>query len=152
VLKVAFEYSGLVGPSTVAHIHARSFNGVPNLPGSNPPVTPVGWPIILNFGTSAWIANAQSGSYARTFDLTNPATYFANTISSFTNPSAVPASPAALAAYMEKYLIDAIEAPGFGNAYLNIHSALPNGVPTGEIWGRTLAPAMVSTNSLLGSI
>jgi hypothetical protein len=94
---------------------------------------------MINFGTSAWIANAQSGSYARTFDLTNLATY--SNVLNFNNTEAP-----ATAAYLEDYLINAITAPVLGNAYLNIHSNAP-GVPSGEIWGRTLARAMVSAKA-----
>lgn len=138
MLKVAFEYSGLVFPSTVAHIHARPLSGVPASPG---------WPVIINFGTSAWVANQQTGSYARTFDLAKITTY--SGVANFAPPRAQNNS-----GYMENYLIQAIKAQALptnlGNAYLNVHSTLPAPptVPTGEIWGRTLALATVSANSL----
>lgn len=93
---------------------------------------------MINFGTSAWVANQQAGSYARTFDLAKITTYSGV-------PNFVPTSPNAAA--LENYLISAITAQ---NAYLNVHSTLPAppAVPTGEIWGRTLALATVSANSL----
>jgi hypothetical protein len=114
-LRIQVSWSGLTGPTTVAHIHAPTAValagtvGVAVTPGTLP-----GFPV-----------GVTSGDYEVTLDTTNPAIYTASFINNF-GGGTIPGAEAALA-----------RAFADGKAYLNIHTEYATG---GEIRG-FLVPA-----------
>jgi hypothetical protein len=114
-LRIQVTWSGLVGPTTVAHIHAPTASplsgtvGVAVTPGTLP-----GFPAGVTFG-----------SYDVTLDTSNPAIYTSGFLTNFGGGS-VGAAEAALAQFFAD-----------GKAYLNIHTSFAAG---GEIRG-FLVPA-----------
>jgi len=122
-LRVQVSFADLVGPTTVAHIHA--------------PVDPPGnVGVAVQPGTlTGFPAGVTSGTYDGTFSLLNPATYTANFLNSFGG-----GSPAGGEAALAGALAD-------GRAYLNIHTTFR---PGGEIRGfLSPVPDISSTASLL---
>lgn len=108
-LRVQASFSGLLGDTTVAHIHAPT--ALP-LEGTASPATPT--PTFPGFPTGV-----TSGTYDQTFDLTLESSYsaaFLNAIGGSTE-----AAEAALVTHLQE-----------GKAYLNIHSS---SFPGGEIRG-----------------
>jgi hypothetical protein len=105
-LGVDFTFQGLVGTTTVGHIHCcvdpPGTVGVATFPGTFP-----GFP-----------AGLQSGTYSGSIDLTDPASYTANFLTNFGGGSAAGAEAALVAGLLA------------GRAYLNIHSTF---APGGEI-------------------
>jgi len=119
-MHVICSFSGLVGTTTVSHIHgptAVAFTGTAGVATTTPTFT--GFP-----------AGVQSGSYDHTFDLTLASSY---------NPAFVTANGGTVAG-AEAALLAAIAA---GKAYWNIHSSF---VGSGEIRG-FLTPAPVPVQS-----
>ena len=108
-MRVQFDFDGLMGDLTVAHIHACTaapLSGNAAVATQTP--TFVGTP-----------AGTTSSSYDQTFDTTAASTY---------NPSYVTAQGGSVEA-AETALLACLE---FGGAYLNLHSTT---VPSGEIRG-----------------
>lgn len=119
---VEVDFSGLIGNTTVAHIHCCA------LPGSNAGVaTPV--PTFPGFP-----AGVTSGTYMQLFDLT---------LSSSFNPTFITNNGGTLAS------AEAALATGLadGKAYYNIHTSA---FPGGEIRGNLAAVSEPATWSLLG--
>jgi hypothetical protein len=127
-LRVEVTFSGLLGPTTASHIHCCVASGAAGnlLVATTTPTFP-GFPL-----------NVTSGSYDQTFDLTLASSY---------NPAFVTAENNSVP-QAEAALIAAIEA---GTAYLNIHTAAPNGFPGGEIRGILAAVPEPASLVLLGS-
>ena len=122
-LRVEVTFSGLLGMTTAAHIHAPTltpFTGTAGVATTTP--TFPGFPL-----------GVTSGTYDHTFDLTQASTY---------NPAFVTANGGTVAS-AEAALVAALAA---GEAYLNIHTSV---VPGGEIRG-FLAP-VPATLLLFGS-
>jgi hypothetical protein len=114
-LRLETTFSGLLGPTTVAHIHAPT--AVP-LEGAISPATTT--PTFPSFP-----AGVTSGTYDQTFDLTLASSY---------NPAFVTASGGTVE-LAEAALANALIT---GRAYLNIHTTL---FPGGEIRGFFLPDA-----------
>jgi len=111
-MRVQASFSGLLGPTSAAHIHCCTVNpGVLNAGVAT--ITPsfTGFPL-----------GVQGGTYDHTFDMTLAGSY--NT--PFRNANGGTASTAFNA------LLNGINQ---GRAYFNIHTALPLGFPGGEIRG-----------------
>jgi hypothetical protein len=109
-LFIRASWSGLSGPTTVAHIHCctalagTGTAGVALTPGTLP-----GFP-----------TGVTAGSYEVTIDLTNPASYTASFLTNVGGGTVAGAQAALLAAF------------GTGQAYFNIHTTT---FPPGEIRG-----------------
>lgn len=121
-LRVSVDFSGLLSPTTVAHIHCCV-----EPPGNAGPATPVpsfpGFPV-----------GVTSGSYEQLFDLT---------LASSFNPAFVDLAGGTVAG-AQAALAAGLEA---GQAYLNVHSQL---FPAGEIRGFFNALPEPATLALLG--
>ncbi len=112
-LTMSVSFSGLVGTTTVAHIHADTAVAGTGTAG-------------VASGLVGWTTGLQSGSYASTIDLLSSASY----------SSAYLAAHGGTAASAET---DLLAAMGNGRAYLNVHSTT---FPGGEIRGFiSLVPA-----------
>ena len=121
-MHVDVAFSGLLGPTTAAHIHcclpSPLASGVNAMVATTTP-TFTGFPL-----------GVTSGTYSHDFDLTLASSYNPAFITSAFNPSGTIAGAEA-----------ALEAGiGNGETYLNIHTALPLGFPGGEIRGFLVAP------------
>ncbi|NLD69002.1 MAG: CHRD domain-containing protein [Limnobacter sp.] len=127
-LQIQTSFSGLVGPTTVAHIHCCTGTASSGNAGVATQVpTFDGFP-----------AGVNSGSYSNTFDLTDPASW---------NPAFI-ANNGGTAASAEMALAAGLAA---AQAYLNIHTEF---APGGEIRGFLVAASSVpepATLALLGT-
>ncbi|MDB5918761.1 MAG: hypothetical protein JWR40_2995 [Massilia sp.] len=115
-------FSGLVAPTTVAHIHCCT---PAPLTGAAPVATTV--PTLPGFPTGV-----QSGTYDMTFDLLSPATY---------NPAFI-AEHGGTVALAEAELLAGLTA---GTSYFNIHSTA---FPAGEIRGFLVAAPIPEPGNL----
>ena len=123
-LTMSISFSGLVGTTTVAHIHADTAVAGTGTAG-------------VASGLVGWTTGLQSGSYASTSDLLSSATY----------GSAYLAAHGGTAASAET---DLLAAMGIGRAYLNIHTTT---FPGGEIRGfiyQVPAPGMLPLLGMCG--
>jgi hypothetical protein len=123
-MRVQVSFSGLVGNTTVAHIHAATavpFTGTAGVASQTPSF--IGFP-----------TGVTSGAYDQTFDMTLASSFNPSYI---TNNGGTPAT--AFAALMN--------ASADGRAYLNIHS---DAFPPGEIRGFLVVVPEPSSLSLLG--
>ena len=112
-LTMSINFSGLVGTTTVAHIHADTAFAGTGTAG-------------VASGLTSWTTGLQSGSYNNTINMLSSATY----------GSAYLAAHGGTAASAET---DLLAAMSNGRAYLNLHSTT---YPGGEIRGFiTLVPA-----------
>ncbi len=118
-LAITFNFTGLLGTTTAAHIHAAT--AVPGVGTSGVATTT---PFFAGFPTGV-----TSGSYSNTLDMTQASSY---------NPSYVTANGGTTAS-AESALFTAIQG---GRAYLNIHST---SFPGGEIRGFLVAVPEPST-------
>lgn len=125
LLTVRFSFSGLVAPSTIAHIHCCTAE---SMAGGAAPATPVpSFPGFINGSTS--------GSYFQTFDLSQASSY---------NPAFVTAAGGDVAVARARF----IAGLSSGRAYLNIHSGQ---FPAGEIRGFYQVVPEPTTWALLGT-
>ena len=126
---IHLDFAGTLGPTSACHIHAATAvagTGTAGVATTTPYFA--GFPI-----------GVTSGTYDITLD---------ETLASSWNPAYVTANGGTTAT-AEAALFAAIAA---GKAYLNVHTALPLGVPGGEIRG-FLLPAQVATEpSTWGSV
>lgn len=125
-LHVEASFSGLLGPTSAAHIHCCT-----PTPGVAPAGVATQVPSFMGFPLGV-----MSGTFVNTYDLTldsswNPAFITAN-------GGTATGAEAALAAGLDE-----------GRAYFNIHTALPLGFPGGEILGFLQVPEP-GTLALLG--
>ncbi len=120
LLSVHLEWSDLLAPATVAHIHILT------------PPNPTG-PVAINF-VPAGFPNVQSGTFDYSFDLDNSAFYGAGFLSLF-GGDVDAARAGVLAGLLE------------GRAYFNIHTSLNAG---GEIRGNITVVPEPATLVLLG--
>lgn len=112
-LTMSINFSGLVGTTTVAHVHADTAVAGTGTAG-------------VASGLTGWTTGLQSGSYNNTINMLSTATY----------GSAYLAAHGGTAASAET---DLLAAMSNGRAYLNLHSTV---YPGGEIRGFiTLVPA-----------
>jgi hypothetical protein len=121
-LRVRVTFSGLVGTTTMSHIHSATalpFTGTAGVATELPSFT--GFPL-----------GVTSGSYDHTFD---------TTLTSFYNPAFLTAH-GGTAASAEAFFIQSL---GNGTAYLNIHTTQ---VPAGEIRGFLQVVAAPEPSSL----
>ncbi len=127
-LHVDVTFSGLLGPTTASHIHCCVAAALPGnfIVATTTPTFP-GFPL-----------GVTSGTYDHTLDLTQATSY---------NPVFL-ADEGGDVAQAEAALEAAIEA---GTAYLNIHTALPSGFPSGEIRGILVATPEPASLVLLGA-
>ena len=112
-LTISIIFSGLVGTTTVAHIHADTAVAGTGTAG-------------VASGLTSWTTGLQSGSYTSTIDLLSPASYNPEYLAAHggTTASAIP---------------DLIYTMGNGSAYLNLRTTA---YTDGEIRGFiTLVPA-----------
>ncbi len=123
-LTMSISFSGLVGTTTVAHIHADTAVAGTGTAG-------------VATGLAGWTIGLQSGSYTRTIDMMSTATY----------GNAYLAAHGGTAASAET---DLLAAMSIGKAYLNLHSTT---YPGGEIRGfiyQVPAPGMLSLVGMCG--
>ena len=123
-LAVQATFSGLLGPTTAAHIHCCNL-----LPTNSPVATQT--PSFMNFPLGV-----TSG--------TMPLTVFDLTLASSWNPTFIGAGTPATA---EAALAAALNGP---NQYFNVHTAAPTGFPGGEIRGQLVPMPEPATLALLG--
>ena len=124
LLTISVNFSGLVGTTTVAHIHA------------NTAVSGTGTAGVAS-GLTSWITGLQSGSYTSTINMLSSATYGSSYL----------ATNGGTAASAETALLSAMS---IGKAYLNLHSTT---YPGGEIRGfiyQVPAPGMLSLVGMCG--
>jgi hypothetical protein len=119
-MRVQVVFSGLLGSTTVAHIHCC---------GAFPTGVATGVPTFLGFPPGV-----QSGSYDHTFDTTDPATF---------NPNFVTANGGTTGSATAALIQGALD----GKAYLNIHSSRN---PGGEINGFLVLTPEPGTFGLAG--
>ena len=120
-LKIQFTYSGLLAPTTSAHIHCCTAS--PNT-GTSGVATPA--PAFAGF-----VLGNTSGSFDATFDLTLASSYLPSFVTN--NGGTAAGAEAALVAGLTS-----------NRTYLNIHTAAPLGVPSGEIRGFITVPEPIS--------
>ncbi|MFM9959167.1 MAG: CHRD domain-containing protein [Phycisphaerales bacterium] len=124
-MRVQANFSGLVGTTTVAHIHA-SATMIP-FTGTSGVATPTpSFPL--------WPTGVQAGSYDRTFDMTLASSFNAAFI---TANGGTPASAAAV-------LLGTLQT---GRAYFNVHSTF---APGGEIRGFFPTPGAATLLGIAG--
>ena len=126
LLTISVNFSGLLGTTTVAHIHADTAVAGTGTAG-------------VASGLTSWTTGLQSGSYTSTINMLSSATYGA----SYT------AAHGGTAASAETDLLSAMS---IGKAYLNLHTTA---YPGGEIRGFiTLVPApgMLSLIGMCGAL
>ena len=124
LLTISVNFSGLLGTTTVAHIHADTAVAGTGTAG-------------VASGLTSWTTGLQSGSYTSTINMLSSATYGA----SYT------AAHGGTAASAETDLLSAMS---IGKAYLNLHSTT---YPGGEIRGfiyQVPAPGMLSLVGMCG--
>ncbi len=119
-MRVQVVFSGLLGTTTVAHIHCC---------GAFPTGVATEVPTFPGFPTGV-----QSGSYDQTFDTTDSSTF---------NPAFVTANGGTAEGAAAALIQGALD----GNAYLNIHTARN---PSGEINGYLIAMPEPGTFALAG--
>ncbi len=125
-LTMTINFSGLVGTTTVAHIHADTAVAGTGTAG-------------VAAGLTTWTTGLQSGSYTRTINMLSTAIYSSSYL----------AAHGGTAASAETDLLSAMS---IGKAYLNLHSTV---YPGGEIRGFiTLVPApgMLSLIGMCGAL
>lgn len=123
-LTMSINFSGLVGTTTVAHIHADTAVAGTGTAG-------------VASGLTGWTTGLQSGSYNNTIDLLSTASY----------SSSYRAAHGGTAASAETDLLSAMSS---GKAYLNLHStAYPGGEIRGFIYA-VPAPGMLSLVGMCG--
>jgi hypothetical protein len=126
-LAIAADWSGLLSPTTVAHIHCCTA-----LPNEN-----VAAGVAVTPGTlPGFPAGVTAGNYAVMIDLTNPANYPAPFVTAFGGGTVAGAEAALIAGLDDQ------------RAYFNIHTTL---FPAGEIRG-FLAPAAVPEPATLALV
>jgi len=124
-LTISITFSGLVGTTTVAGVHA----GTVLSPGNQ--TTGVA------YFMDGWSTGLQSGSYTSTIDLSSPASY---------NPEYLAAHGGTTAGAIP----DIITAMGNGSAYLNLRTtAYPDGEIRGFIY-QVPAPGMLALIGMCG--
>jgi hypothetical protein len=132
-LHVEITFSGLLSTTTAAHIHCClpfAFDPLDNVMVATTTPTFTDFPL-----------GVQAGTYSHDFDLTLASSYNPAFITSAFNPSGtIAGAEAALESGIQN-----------GLTYLNIHTALPNGFPTGEIRGFLVAVPEPASLILLGS-
>jgi hypothetical protein len=124
LLTISVNFSGLVGTTTVAHIHADTAVAGTGTAG-------------VASGLTSWTTGLQSGSYTSTVNMLSSATY----------GSAYLAAHGGTAASAET---DLLAAMSNGRAYLNLHSTT---YPGGEIRGfvyQVPAPGMLALIGMCG--
>ncbi len=109
-IAISFDFSGLSGPSTVAHIHCCT-----QLPGAGTVGVAVTPGTLVGF-----LPGLFAGSYSNSFDMENMATFNASFVNNFGGGTLAGAEAALIAGLTD------------GTAYLNIHSTA---FPGGEIRG-----------------
>jgi hypothetical protein len=122
-MRVQVTFSGLLGSTTVSHIHApTAIPGIENAQVATPVPTFPGFP-----------SGVTSGTYDHTFDMTLTSTWNPAFITA--NGGTAAGAEAALATYLAE-----------GRAYFNIHSIE---FPAGEIRGFLVRPVPEPTTMLL---
>lgn len=123
-LTMSISFSGLVGTTTVAHIHADTAVAGTGTAG-------------VASGLVGWTTGLQSGSYTSTINMLSTATYGSSYL----------AAHGGTAASAETDLLSAMS---IGKAYLNLHStAYPGGEIRGFIY-QVPAPGMLSLVGMCG--
>jgi hypothetical protein len=128
-LRVAATFSGLLDVTTAAHIHCCVDPGA---------ATPTASPATQVPSFALFPLGVTSGAFDQTLDLT---------LASSWNPGFIAANGGTVAG------AEAAFATGLnaGDAYFNIHTARPNGVPSGEIRGFLTAVPEPSTYVLMST-
>jgi hypothetical protein len=124
LLTMSVSFSGLVGTTTVAHIHADTAVAGAGTAG-------------VASGLTSWTTGLQSGSYTSTVNMLSTATYSSSYLAAHGGTAASAAT-------------DLLAAMSNGRAYLNLHS---NVYPGGEIRGfiyQVPAPGMLSLVGMCG--
>ena len=124
LLTISVNFSGLVGTTTVAHIHADTAVAGTGTAG-------------VASGLTSWTTGLQSGSYTSTVNMLSSATYGSSYL----------AANGGTAASAETALLSAMS---IGKAYLNLHSTT---YPGGEIRGfinQVPAPGMLALIGMCG--
>jgi hypothetical protein len=123
-LTMSINFSGLLGTTTAAHIHADT--AVAGTGGAG-----------VAYGLTSWTTGLQSGSYTSTVNMLSSATYGSSYL----------AANGGTAASAETALLSAMS---IGKAYLNLHSTT---YPGGEIRGfinQVPAPGMLALIGMCG--
>src|SRR5687768_18530438 len=123
LMTVNVAFAGLVGPTTIAHIHCCAGPGGIAIPASTVPSFP-GFP-----------TGVTTGTYLQTFDLTLASTY---------NPAFIAAHGGTVASAQAAFIAGLLN----GQAYFNIHTTQ---FPNGEIRGQLQAIPEPATLLLLTS-
>jgi hypothetical protein len=132
-LHVEITFSGLLSTTMAAHIHCClpfPFDPLDNVMVATTTPSFTGFPL-----------GVQAGTYTHDFDLTLASSYNPLFITSAFNPGGTIAGA-------EAALENGIQN---GLTYLNIHTALPNGFPSGEIRGFLVAVPEPASLVVLGS-
>lgn len=115
-MRVYIDFSGLVSPTTVAHIHGPTASP---LTGTASPMSPT--PSFPGFPSGV-----QAATYDQTFDMTQASSYNAAFLNNTTNLGSTATAEATF-----------FQAIADGKAYVNVHTSLYTG---GEIRGFLTAP------------
>jgi hypothetical protein len=124
-IAISFDFAGLSGVTTVAHIHCCT-----TLPGTGTVGVAVTPGTLVGF-----VPGLFAGTYSNTFDTEDPASYTAGFLTNFGQGTVAGAEAALVAGLIG------------GSAYLNIHTAT---FPAGEIRGFLAAVPEPASLGLLG--